>query len=68
MNKTKALFNSAIVLYFIIALEILIMISPFAVFLLSVQSRSPRNKRSSKGYWMGNPADTNRLDSKKIDV
>jgi len=27
MNKTKALFNSAIVLYFIIAIEILIMIS-----------------------------------------
>ena len=36
MNKTKAIFNSAIVLYFIIALEILIMISPFAGFFYSV--------------------------------
>jgi protein-S-isoprenylcysteine O-methyltransferase Ste14 len=36
MNKTKAIFNSAIVLYFIIGLEILIMISPFAGFFYSV--------------------------------
>ena len=36
MNKTKAIFNSAIVLYFIIAPEILIMISPFAGFFYSV--------------------------------
>lgn len=32
MNKTKAVFSGAIVLYFIIGLEILIMISPFAAF------------------------------------
>jgi protein-S-isoprenylcysteine O-methyltransferase Ste14 len=32
MQKSKALFNSAIVLYFLIALEFLIMISPFAGF------------------------------------
>ena len=32
MKKSKTLFNSAIVLYFIIALEFLIMISPFAGF------------------------------------
>lgn len=36
MNKTKVIFNSAIVLYFIIGLEILIMISPFAGFFYSV--------------------------------
>jgi protein-S-isoprenylcysteine O-methyltransferase Ste14 len=36
MNKTKAIFNSAIVLYFIIGLEIMIMISPFAGFFYSV--------------------------------
>ncbi len=36
MNKTRALGNSAIVLYFIIGLEILIMISPFAGFFYSV--------------------------------
>jgi protein-S-isoprenylcysteine O-methyltransferase Ste14 len=36
MNKSKALFSSAIVLYFIIALEFLIMISPFAGFFYSV--------------------------------
>ncbi len=36
MNKTKALFSSAIALYFIIALEILIMISPFAGFFYSI--------------------------------
>ncbi len=36
MNKSRAIFNSAIVLYFIIALEILIMISPFAGFFYSV--------------------------------
>jgi protein-S-isoprenylcysteine O-methyltransferase Ste14 len=30
MNKTRAFFNSAIVLYFVIAFEVLIMISPFA--------------------------------------
>jgi protein-S-isoprenylcysteine O-methyltransferase Ste14 len=36
MNKTKAIFNSAIVLYFIIGLEIVIMISPFAGFFYSV--------------------------------
>ncbi len=36
MNKTKALFSSAILLYFIIALEILIMISPFAGFFYSI--------------------------------
>ncbi|HET6515951.1 MAG TPA: hypothetical protein VFG09_12380 [Thermodesulfovibrionales bacterium] len=36
MNKTKALANSAIVLYFIIGLEIMIMISPFAGFFYSV--------------------------------
>jgi len=36
MRKSKALFNSAIVLYFIIALEFLIMISPFAGFFYSV--------------------------------
>jgi len=35
MNKTKAILNSAIVLYFIIGLEILIMISPFAGFFYS---------------------------------
>ena len=38
MKKSKALFNSAIVLYFIIALEFLIMISPFAGFFYSVFS------------------------------
>jgi len=32
MNKTKAVFSGAIVLYFIIGFEILIMISPFAAF------------------------------------
>lgn len=36
MNRTKAILNSAIVLYFIIGLEILIMISPFAGFFYSV--------------------------------
>jgi protein-S-isoprenylcysteine O-methyltransferase Ste14 len=36
MNKMKAVFNSAIVLYFIIGLEIMIMISPFAGFFYSV--------------------------------
>jgi hypothetical protein len=36
MNKNKAILNSAIVLYFIICLEILIMISPFAGFFYSV--------------------------------
>lgn len=36
MNKTKAIFNSAIVLYFVIGLEILIMISPFAGFFYSI--------------------------------
>jgi protein-S-isoprenylcysteine O-methyltransferase Ste14 len=36
MNKTRALGNSAIVLYFIIGLEIMIMISPFAGFFYSV--------------------------------
>jgi len=36
MKKSKALFNSAIVLYFIIALEFLIMISPFAGFFYAV--------------------------------
>ena len=36
MQKSKALFNSAIVLYFVIALEFLIMISPFAGLFYSV--------------------------------
>jgi len=36
MNKTKTLGNSAIVLYFIIGLEIMIMISPFAGFFYTV--------------------------------
>jgi protein-S-isoprenylcysteine O-methyltransferase Ste14 len=36
MNKTKAVFSSAIALYFIIGLEILIMISPFAGFFYSI--------------------------------
>lgn len=36
MNRTKVIFNSAIVLYFIIGFEILIMISPFAGFFYSV--------------------------------
>ena len=36
MEKSKALFSSAIVLYFIIALEFLIMISPFAGFFYAV--------------------------------
>jgi len=36
LNKTKAIANSAIVLYFIIGLEIVIMISPFAGFFYSV--------------------------------
>ena len=36
MNKTKAILNSAIVLYFIVGFEILIMISPFAGFFYSV--------------------------------
>jgi len=36
MKKSKALFSSAIVLYFIIALEFLIMISPFAGFFYAV--------------------------------
>lgn len=36
MNKTKMFFNSAIVLYFIIGFEVLIMISPFAGFFYSV--------------------------------
>jgi len=35
MGKTKAMLNSAIVLYFVIGLEILIMISPFAGFFYS---------------------------------
>ena len=35
MSKTKALLNSAIVLYFVICFEILIMISPFAGFFYS---------------------------------
>src|ERR1039457_2326987 len=35
MSKTKALLNSAIVLYFLICFEILIMISPFAGFFYS---------------------------------
>ena len=36
MNKAKAVLSSAIVLYFITALEVLIMISPFAGFFYSV--------------------------------
>lgn len=36
MKKTNMIFNSAIVLYFIIAFEVLIMISPFAGFFYSV--------------------------------
>ena len=36
MKQSKAFFNSAIVLYFVIALEFLIMISPFAFFFYSV--------------------------------
>lgn len=36
MNKNKAILNSAIVLYFIVGFEILIMISPFAGFFYSV--------------------------------
>ncbi|MEJ2695979.1 MAG: isoprenylcysteine carboxylmethyltransferase family protein [Candidatus Sulfobium sp.] len=36
MNKKRAFFNSAIALYFIIALEVLIMISPFAGLFYSV--------------------------------
>ncbi len=36
MNKARAVFNSAIALYFVIALEVLIMISPFAGFFYSV--------------------------------
>jgi protein-S-isoprenylcysteine O-methyltransferase Ste14 len=36
MQKSKAVFNSAIVLYFVIALEFLIMISPFAGFFYAV--------------------------------
>jgi len=36
MNKTKAIANSAIVIYFIIGLEIMIMISPFAGLFYSV--------------------------------
>jgi protein-S-isoprenylcysteine O-methyltransferase Ste14 len=36
MNRNKAILNSAIVLYFVICLEILIMISPFAGFFYSV--------------------------------
>jgi protein-S-isoprenylcysteine O-methyltransferase Ste14 len=36
MNKTKAIFSSAIVLYFVIGLEILIMISPFAGFFYTI--------------------------------
>jgi protein-S-isoprenylcysteine O-methyltransferase Ste14 len=35
MSKTKALLNSAIVLYFVVCFEILIMISPFAGFFYS---------------------------------
>jgi hypothetical protein len=35
MSKTKAILNSAIVLYFLICFEILIMISPFAGFFYS---------------------------------
>ena len=35
MNKSRTLLNSAIVLYFVICLEILIMISPFAGFFYS---------------------------------
>ncbi len=36
MSKKKAVLNSAIVLYFVICFEILIMISPFAGFFYSV--------------------------------
>jgi hypothetical protein len=36
MNKKKTLLGSAIVLYFIIGLEILIMISPFAGYFYAV--------------------------------
>jgi protein-S-isoprenylcysteine O-methyltransferase Ste14 len=36
MNKTKVIFGSAVVFYFVIALEVLIMISPFAGFFYSV--------------------------------
>jgi protein-S-isoprenylcysteine O-methyltransferase Ste14 len=36
MNKKQAIFNSAIVLYFVVCFEILIMISPFAGFFYSV--------------------------------
>ncbi len=36
MNKIKVISNSAIVLYFIVGFEILIMISPFAGFFYSV--------------------------------
>jgi protein-S-isoprenylcysteine O-methyltransferase Ste14 len=36
MNKTKVIFSSAIILYFIIGLEILVMISPFAGFFYSM--------------------------------
>jgi hypothetical protein len=36
MQKPQAVFTSAIVLYFIIALEFVIMISPFAGFFYSV--------------------------------
>jgi protein-S-isoprenylcysteine O-methyltransferase Ste14 len=36
MNKNRAILNSAIVLYFVVCLEILIMISPFAGFFYSV--------------------------------
>ena len=36
MQKSKAVFNGAVVLYFVIALEFLIMISPFAGFFYAV--------------------------------
>jgi protein-S-isoprenylcysteine O-methyltransferase Ste14 len=36
MTKSRGLFGTAIVLYFIIALEVLIMISPFAAFFYTV--------------------------------
>ncbi len=36
MSKSRVVFSSAIVLYFIIAFEVLIMISPFAGFFYSV--------------------------------
>jgi protein-S-isoprenylcysteine O-methyltransferase Ste14 len=36
MTKSRALFGTAIILYFVIALEVLIMISPFAAFFYTV--------------------------------